>query len=183
MTKAVVIKKTPTKRTTAKVEKVQRNKRVPTKLTPEAQVAFLDAISQGMRTRDAAELIGVSVQALYKRANVHDDFQQAWTEAKDMKWKARADVVEDVMWTRAVDGYTEVEKKTYKTPGLQDREIIKATRKVDNTLLLRIAEAAMPDKYGRIKVDKTVEVGEGLADLLKRASEEASSDLQSALKP
>jgi len=170
-------------KTNARVGKVDRNSPIPGKFNAASQKAFLQALFDGMTVGKACALVGISRPAVYKRRDNDEAFADAWDDAQRMGHQERCDVIRNVMWERAVEGYEETEARQYLAPNGTKRTAIKRTKKVDNTLLVRLAEAHMPEEFrANVKLDKTVDVGEALADLMERARNSPQNSLGALIK-
>lgn len=175
--------KRPRSKTTAKVVKVDGKSPIPGKFDAAMKKAFLQALFDGMTVGKACALIGISRPAVYKRRDNDPGFSDEWDEAQRMGHAERCDVVRDTMWTRAVTGYKETEVRQYKSPDGKTRSATKLITKVDNTLLLALAKSLMPEEFkDRVNVDKTIDVGEALAELMEKAHQSPQNSIGSLVK-
>lgn len=166
-----------------RVEKVDRRGARQGKIDKRAEQIFLDLIYKGSTTGPACEAIGVSRQAIYKHSDRHEAFGIAWAEAQELGRQERADKVKDVMWARAIEGFEEVELRQFKGANGQIRTAIKKVTKVDNVLLLALAKSLMPDEFrDRVSMDKTVDVGDALAELMEKASNSPQNNISALVK-
>jgi len=171
------------RRTGARVDKVDKNSPIPGKFNAAMKKAFLQALFDGMTVGKACALVGISRPAVYKRRDADQTFADEWDDAQRMGHMERCDVIRSTMWERAVEGYQESEVRQWKGANGQTRTATKMTKKVDNQLLVRLAEQHMPEEFrANVRVEKQIDVSEALADLMERATESPQNSIKSLVK-
>lgn len=177
------LKQKPKKTQKTPVEQLDSRSASWAKIDRAAEDRFLQKIFEGCTTGVACEAIGVSRQAIYAHRDKHKEFSIAWAQAQEQGRDERADKVRNVMWERAVDGYQETEVRQWKSQNGKTRTATKMIKKVDNVLLLNLAKSLMPGEFrDQLKVDKTVDVGEALAELMERAHEAPTNHIGNMVK-
>lgn len=147
-----------------------------TAYTTERLELFLELIRRGKRINVACKEAEISRSFIYKLRCQHEAFKNEWDDARSNGFKERADEIEDTIYERAIEGF--IEATSVKG------QIVKAVRRYDNKLLMRLAEAELPKKYRRnIKVESEVGPSDELSQMIERIQEAESSGLKGLVKP
>jgi hypothetical protein len=112
-----------------------RKGRPPGKFTVAARRKFLETLARGSTFTAAAEACGVSREAIYKRRRKDPTFAASIEAALSTGNQA----IDDEIWRRAIDGVDE--------PIVSAGKIIGTKRVYSDSLLIRLAESRMPEKY------------------------------------
>lgn len=143
-------------------------------MTAAKRESFLSLLYDGFSVSKAAKVVSLARSFVYDLRDRDEEFAKAWKKNQLLGHKHRCDLIEDAIWKRAMDGYEEETKRNGK--------VVKSVTKVDNNLLARLAEAEMPDKYGRVKVDATIGLDDDLKAMIEKAQQSDSSRLDSLVK-
>lgn len=176
--------KTPARKPHAKVDKVDGNSPKPGRIDAGAEAVFLQALYDGFTVGKACAQIGISRAGIYKHRKNNPPFGEEWDNAQRLGHKERCDVIRSTIWERAVDGYQETEVRQWKGRDGETRTTTKVIKRVDNTLLIRLAEQHMPKEFrANVKVDAEVGPTDELAKLIDRIQSSAEAGLASLVKP
>ena len=108
-------------------------------LTPERQVAVVQALAESGCVREACARVGISAEAVYKLRRRPD--AQSFRLAMDLALDGAADKVEDGAFGRAINGV--------EIPHYYKGELVGAHRRYDERLAMFILRYRKPDRYGR----------------------------------
>lgn len=96
---------------------------------------FLDELAKNPNVSRAARIAGVNRATAYKHKNSNDAFSAAWDEAIE----EAADVLEEEMWRRAVEGTNK--------PIIHKGEVTGTFKEYSDTLMIFLAKAHRPEKF------------------------------------
>lgn len=144
-------------------------------LTAAKREAFLALLYEGRTVSHAAATVGLARSFVYDLKDRDETFAAEWQEQQRLGLLHRCDVIEDTMFERAINGYEEKHAK--------DGKVFKTVTKVDNNLLVKLAEAEMPKKYrNNVKVEGEVGVSDDLKALIDAVQNADSSSIDSLVK-
>jgi hypothetical protein len=140
-------------------------------LTPERQVAVIQALAESGCVREACARVGISAEAVYKLRRRPD--AQSFRLAMDLALDGAADQIEDAAFSRAIRGV--------EIPHYYKGELVGTHRRYDERLAMFILRYRKPARYGRY-LDRCEtrrhpeHAALGMADLLAWVEDDAHRD-------